>query len=255
MTWAVIAAFSLNSCSKDDDGKKDDPNDPQPQEMRYVKSMTSDRGNNRTFEYDDQHRLSKVTDIEADNKRTYLYSYNGNTVTIKELNKQGDLSNEKVLQLNDKGYVISATDEYDNNYKFTYDADGYLQKEEYKRNNQVQDTYIYRWANGNMVSLTEASANSPTYTTTYRYQADQTLAVNIALFDAFRYYFGEWEAFTLSIFKGKPSANLFTKYDDGDLTISYDYIFDNDGYVSKVSYRETSGNWLDETTTVQITYY
>ena len=37
LTWAVIAAFSLNSCSKDDDGKKDDPS---PETVHVTQSGT-----------------------------------------------------------------------------------------------------------------------------------------------------------------------------------------------------------------------
>ena len=90
LSWAVIAALSFSSCSKDDDGKKDDPAPEPTKEMRYVQSIVYQspeesliHGNSLFFEYDAQHRLIKYTLIRPNGwTNTCTLTYIGNTIKL-----------------------------------------------------------------------------------------------------------------------------------------------------------------------------
>lgn len=255
MTWAVIAAFSLNSCSKDDDGKKDDPNDPQPQEMRYVKSIVysipdnpNHDGTSYSFEYDEQHRISKCFD--GNTNKTYTFTYDQNSVTILCNNQEYNDQTTIKLQLNDQGYAASIPFTTGERIVYEYDNDGYLKSTaSYDANENLFDKYSYTQQNGNIATQTYAS-NTTSETYTYTYMSHKNLA-NLNLDDIFGVNITDGVDCIGLFFGGKKNVNLLashTQEQDNGKTFTYD--FDENGYVTAVH-----GTLFREAYTKKIFYY
>ena len=68
---AMFAVVSFSACSDDDNGNP-------LTEMRYVKEIRSSQGEIESFEYDQQHRISKYTRYAG----SCSFTYDGNAVNI-----------------------------------------------------------------------------------------------------------------------------------------------------------------------------
>jgi len=257
LAWGVIAAFSLNSCSKDDDGKKDDPNDPQPQEMRYVKSILGQslsRGwrEIRTYEYDDKGRRTKMVITYNNNIVTYNYTYNENTVTIqKESIYEGKEPSKEtsIVQLDANGYPLSRRSDYDT-YVYGYDEDGHLISVKETDNSGFEQTHTYTWFNDNLIDCSSPEPSSYEYNTTPVKLTSVDL--NVVLSDELGL---EW--FDADHLIEKHSVNMLAKYyingyNDPNSYETFTYQFDEDGYVTKVT---TYANGRTMASTFEISYY
>lgn len=252
LAWAVIAVFSLNSCSKDDE----DPNDPKPQEMRYVKAIRWDDGATYSYEYDDQMRCSKLTYNDSHSKNVYTYSYGENTISV-EYTETTPTSSEVstlVTQLDANGRALSTMVKEPTgttyNIKYSYDADGHLISNEYIEDDGT-NLYTYIWFNDNLVDYTY-EMNSWSYNTT------PVKPTNIDINAILMSYMG-WEWTYLSPYIGKRSVNWVEKeYDSpngsiqNDLTVYYTYTFDEKGYPIKVVSCRIDGKYPS---TCEIAYY
>ena len=156
LALGLVAAFSFYSCGKDkDDAKEEDS------KVYLVKSISysADGENGKiTFSYDNN-KVIKVTaeDEEDDEIENIMFSYDGNTITI----KQPDWC-ERILTMDVANNVISkdVTTYTDYNGKqdiiqYSFDS-GYLTKETDETNTYVTS---YVWSNGNMVKETGEKGN------------------------------------------------------------------------------------------------
>lgn len=130
LAFAVATAMCV-SCDKE--GGKD--------EKKTVTKLV--KLGNRSFEYDDQGRITAITEHDGEDFGKTLFEYDGNTAKAFDEQSWGDWYQEPkltfVFTLNDKGYATALThkkDAGDFNYKFEYDAAGYLVKGIYCDGNQ-----------------------------------------------------------------------------------------------------------------------
>ena len=247
LTWAVIAVFSLNSCSKDDDGKKDDPNDPQPQEMRYVKSVRCSNGDTYSYEYDDQHRRTKCINYFTNEMITCTYTYSTNDVTVAVKNEvigheEYNHNSTTVLQLNAKGYVISASEVggENENSEFIYDSDGYL------ISSPMNGGYTYSWINGNLMT----SKGDETLNFGYNTNTIKPISVDLLGILAGGYMGEEWWIY--DPFIEKHNANLVTTI-KGSINANLVYTFDDEGYITKIT--NSQPTYEGESLSYEIMYY
>lgn len=151
LALGLVAAFGLYSCGKDKDDTKEEDG-----KVYLVKSISysADGENGKiTFSYDNN-KVIKVTaeDKEDDEIENIMFSYDGNTITV----KQPDWC-ERILTMDVANNVISkdVTTYTDYNGKqdiiqYSFDS-GYLTKETDETNTYVTS---YVWSNGNMVKET-----------------------------------------------------------------------------------------------------
>lgn len=258
LSWAVIAALSFSSCSKDDDGKKDDPKPEPSKEMRYVQSIVyhfpdasaSYLNGTNFYEYDDQHRLIKevfVSESPFTSSYTNTYTYEGNT--IKKYDTDGELMKE--YQLNDQGYAIAEyyirDGEKHLSMTYEYDQDGYL-KQEFYSDGTIAGTFTQK--DGNITSSLRDywTEENEGIVTQYFYSSTKNLA-NFNLDDIIGDYLDGGSA--LPIF-GKKNTNLLIGHtlQDCDYGNNYTYDMNENGYVTAVH-----GTYLGHAYTKTITYY
>ena len=146
----------MASCKKD---KTIQPNpNPGGTTRKVIKLSQTPSGYEETYEYDALGRFTKIDESTSD---LYVYTFNGSNFTVKAYRKTDN--NRVVLDLSGtldaKGRVTVANgiEQYNANnpqnaqYKFTYDADGYLIKlnRDYSTNPDVQFDFIY--SNGDVI--------------------------------------------------------------------------------------------------------
>lgn len=247
LSWAILTALSFSSCSKDDNGKKNDP-DPEPtKEIRYVQSMVYQspegsliNGNSLYFEYDEQHRLTKYTLVRPNGwTQTFTLTYMGNTIKV---SMTGSDSFSGEFQLNSQGYVIK--DHW--GYTYEYDKDGYLKR---RLNNDGTINSTFTQQNGNLTSSLRSNWAEETVTQ-YFYSSTKNLA-NFNLDDMLGVGDMDWELYLgLGLF-GKNNTNLLTGHSAHcDVGNNFTYDIDKDGYVTAVH-----GTYLGYSYTKTITYY
>lgn len=251
LAWAVIAAFSLNSCSKDDE----DPNDPKPQEMRYVKSILGQSPHRggwrefRTYEYDDKGRRTKMVYTFDNDIFIYNYIYNENTVTIQEesiYEGEEPFKETSIVQLDANGYLLSRRNDY-YTWVYGYDEDGHLISVKKTDNSGSEHTYTYTWFNDNLIYCSTSLPSSYQYNTTpVKLTSVDLISV---LSDALE---SEW--FDADHLIEKHSVNMLARWQvrGSSSYCTFTYQFDEDGYVTKVTENDPDG---EVGATYEITYY
>lgn len=144
---AAALCVNFTSCSDDEEGGG---SNSEGATKRLVKMEVSSYDGNTeiSLEYDSQGRVSKMVESFADDgsqsKETFLYSYNGDELTISETDEEvyhesgEEHSTEEVnvYQLNNKGYVTSGTFDIDYTSSFEYTDD-------YLVSISIEPNYIY----------------------------------------------------------------------------------------------------------------
>lgn len=243
---ALFAAVPFSACSDDDD------NGGEMAKPMLVKQMIyTDEENNesetRTIEYDDQNRICRITS-DGHAPWTDSYSYSGNIISITTTDNE---SNEftTTCELNEDGYIVKASDPYEPEesfHFFSYD-NGYLQK--WYTEGEFSQQYKYSWENGNLVSVEEPGAWQRTITYTQIAAAPSNFCIDS--------YVGDYQISELSSwgFMGRQSKFLPEKstttssYDD-PRTMSFEYEFNADKTISKISITE-----ITEGTSYKERYY
>lgn len=225
-----------------------------------------------TFEYDAQHRITKV--IVSGYNEMYTYEYNGSEIIEKfwyAESEWGSPFNESEMISN--GYV-----------RYVLDDDGYLsRKEEYfgldeqlqsvttyiydngllkKSITDNSDEYSYEWSNNDIIRSTYINHdNNLTYLTTYTYgNEDKGNIMGWYCKDS------PWQQIdgmpdTYLVFKGMKNKHLIksmTKYNsngsiDSGNSRNFYYQFDANGYVIETSLEQ--GGTVDSYNISTVTYY
>lgn len=220
MLLVAFAAIWCVACS-DDDG--DSTN------QKQVKSITcKEYDYNDTwvdvFEYDNQGRITSIkTTTEKDGMSTIKYTYEKNKIIATQLGGKDALKMEYTL--NDKGLVVSSIGTYsdgetENECTYSYNADNQLIKIDGDNESE------YTWKNGNLITETRYG---DTQTYSYSKYANKTIGVNF--FDHTNF---DPDYLNGMGFMGKRNANLLDYWirTSPKTTFSYEYTFDDDGYVT-----------------------
>lgn len=247
---AMFVAVSFSACSDDDDngGKAPTP-EKWVKQIKYY--FDGDYSETTNITYDSENRIKKVDDLLG---RDYEFTYNGNSLIVKNRDEYYDEDMTLVCKLNSDGYVTEIEETgYETNgtdyYKLEY-KNGYLQRVEkrYGDNNSRLGVTECKWSNGNLV---ESKYTDDDYRDDYHsyevvkwsYSETATpINVNVA------YLFG-WVGDVPNIlglfgFCGKQSAKLVCEYDytsylDGIEDDSghsfYGYTFNLDGTVKSMN--------------------
>lgn len=132
-------------CSKNNDDSQKNCN---------VEKIT--RGNTEfTFEYDEQGRVSVCHSKEKSGDEVYLnserFSYFSDRIEVKKYDEEyGQVTNTIVFKLDVSGNIISETNTYNLVSTFTYDANGYLIKQE-NPDDSTADYLELKYENDNLV--------------------------------------------------------------------------------------------------------
>lgn len=234
---AMFAVVSFSACSDDDEGGGNPLT-----EMRYVKEIRSSQGEIESFEYDQQHRISKYGSCS--------FTYDGNAVNI-----TANSTPFATMQLNNAGYAISGSSSDGDTYTFKYDGANGLISGKYSE----YEIYTYRWNDGNRLIESSTVDPSSEYKYIQTYTSLKTPKCNI---DFSQGIGGNTIIPCLDrLFLGKQSANLIeevgttnksSQYTEGH---RYSYKFNTDGYISQIieTWFATGENY--EVTTYDIIYY
>ena len=246
---AMFAAVSFSACSDDDDGGGNPLT-----EMRYVKEIrsSSQRGI-ESFEYDQQHRISKFTGYAGyiGYAGSWSFTYDGNTVNI-----TANSTPFATLQLNNAGYAISGSSSDGDTIIFKYDGANGLISKTYSE----YDAYTYRWNNGNRFLESSTVDPSSEYEYIQTYTSLKTPKCN---FDFSQGMMGGGFFIPCldGLFLGKQSTNLIEKVGTTGKSSQftegyrYSYKFNTDGYISQIIETWFATGENDEVTTYDITYY
>lgn len=238
MLCVTALVFSLNftSCSNDDglspDGKR---------LVSKIKSYyynedyeEEEEGDGYIFSYDKSGRITAVEWRFWEDKQyveRWTYSVTGKKLTVKEGWNDDEEAEERTFVLNDKGFVVSEEREDEGNiitYTYYYDAEDYLTRVKGVSNNDDHrwvENYV--WNDGDLVG-------NDGYRYTYY---DKENKANIDLLWICK---EEPPLFSLG-YLGKMNKHLCrSRTYDGDYTYRYDYSFDKDGYVTKITETESS---------------
>lgn len=246
-----ILAIVLGACSDDDN--KDEGIRGANGERLISKIIEHDNkyGDDVcTFYYDKQGRIEKIlntgTAIKEDVDYTYTITYNHTDNKLISTCKYDDGIDIFTCTLNTKGYMVNAVnkEEYlkesnqqQENITYTYDDNDQLIK--VTRNGYVAAEYT--WSNGNLVKDDRGSYDVTTCTYTEK--------ENKSNFD-FGAAFFVCESTDLSEmlgYRGKRSKN-FIKHDG---KWSYNYTFDDEGYVTKIERYHDNDNTHISTYTIE----
>jgi hypothetical protein len=131
LTAVALAATLSLSCSNDDD----DNNGSEPAEIKVrIASFTaSDQGGDWAdiykYIYDADGKVTKITreDPAGEINREYAFAYAGSVITI-TLDKKDDSApyTAYTITLGTHGYASAMIDEWDEEYTYAYNADGYM---------------------------------------------------------------------------------------------------------------------------------
>ena len=234
----AFAAFATVSCDKEN-GTENGGEENKPETKKVLLHLASELTEEaeflygRSFEYDENGKLSAVNEIGDWGSYNLTVTWNGNKVTFTE--DSGEVAYEWTL--NEKGYVVAKGD-----YSYEYDAEGHLTKviEDWGEGPQVVS--IITWENGNMTSWTkegeaeDGSGNARVKRQTYKSELNKG-----GIFTAFteKSSLKKW-MFELGFF-GVASKNLVAtdKWDDRENGADFEYRTDADGYVvAEVKYWE-----------------
>ena len=269
-----LLAMCFASCEKDNVNRDDTGNGKL---IKTISGYATDFDANNglcisTFEYDAQHRITKV--IVSGYNEMYTYEYNESEIIEKfwyAESEWGSPFNESEMISN--GYV-----------RYVLDDDGYLsRKEEYfgldeqlqsvttyiydngllkKSITDNSDEYSYEWSNNDIIRSTYINHdNNLTYLTTYTYgNEDKRNIMGWYCKDS------PWQQIdgmpdTYLVFKGMKNKHLIksmTKYNsngsiDSGNSRNFYYQFDANGYVIETSLEQ--GGTVDSYNISTVTYY
>ena len=239
----AFAAFATVSCDKENgtqNGGEENKQETKKVLLHLASELTEEAEflYGRSFEYDENGKLSAVNEIGDWGSYNLTVTWNGNKVTFTEDN--GEVAYEWTL--NEKGYVVAKGD-----YTYEYDAEGHLTKivEDWGEGPYVAS--IITWENGNMTSWSKEGENEDG-TARIKRQTYKTELNKGGIFTAFteKSSLKKW-MFELGFF-GVASKNLVAsdKWDDRESGADFEYRTDADGYVvAEVKYWE--GEIDDET--------
>lgn len=143
----AVCGLALNTaCDKNDDPKTDPVNpNPTPEEPAGPKarlvSFNSGGWDTYVYTYDGE---GKVVKIDRNNgERTWDVTYSGNTITMSGYS-------EMTMTVGDNGYVSYLKDGYNDEFYYTYDANGYVASikkfDELKGNTIIKDGNCTGWS-------------------------------------------------------------------------------------------------------------
>ena len=186
-----------------------------------------------TYYYDNQNRLIKHQQSQNGDTASISIKYSANTIITTLENVENEIS---TWFFNENGYLIGD----DNNSTYIYE-NGYLKEWKGENGNKVE----YSWQNGNMVQINGA---------TFEYNNKKDL-LNINPF----FFKGNNTLTYCGVkLKGWTSKNYVIKETHSvpcDHIITYEYIFDKDGYpIQIIWYFESEKDGKSESKLI-LTYY
>jgi YD repeat-containing protein len=253
-TTAIISLL-FAGCNKDNNG--DDPNDPSTERVKKLPSRIIVTNflhiDTINFQYDDQNRLTKITDRWSEN--TITYNVSGNPINV--IWRWLPTGIHYTTPLQHRGnqiftYAYSPVGRYDDT--LTIDANGRLEKSSTR-------TYIYS-SNGNLTNI--ISFGNDTVKFEYANSNARSIWRHINTPDWFLTYFlsdyGRITDIILSFVPAikigfmptqkKPLYNLLH-----DNLVKYEYGFDSDGYVRQIDQIESWIDWSGtEHTSITVVY-
>ncbi len=244
----MLLATVFVACSDDDDD--DDKGKPTGKE-KLVSKIVTDYGDSEicttTFEYDSEGKMTKVIE-------TYKGGEDDGDIVTRTFKKEGtkfmatytnNYSNkgETIFngELNDKGFVKSGvcvgSVEYDN---IVYDLNNRLL---YADN----DKFALTWVDENITVVDSENDGRMSYTYT-EYENKSNYDFNCQLM-----WIWEYDMYATSYF-GVKSKNLIATMKDGSDTYSYEYAFDDKGYVTNIQKFELYNGGKELINTITVTY-
>lgn len=248
-----LVALSLASCEKNNDNKGYE------KLIKTISGYSTDFDTNNglctsIFEYDTQHRITKVT-VSGYNEM-YTYEYIGNEIIEKywySKSGQGAAFNESEMIsdrytryiLNDDGYLSReesfwGLDEQLGRTCIIYVYDnGLLKKSIEDSSNGFHSEHTYEWYNNNIIRCTHIGQSDMFSTTTYVYGDEDKGNIMGWYSDDSPWLQIHGIPDTYLVFKGMKNKNLITSLTEYDRTGSISYVnsrnfyyqFDADGYV------------------------
>ena len=237
------------SCSKDDDaantdvGGNDEGGNQEVtvSEKKLVKMVSNE--DTYTFSYDDEGRLSSVTEIDIDGNTTrkYEYQFIWGDNAIKEIIRDDDGDEQSCTFILTNGLVQTCDG---GNDTFSYNSSNRLIKIDYK-----QDYYDYRteviWDKDKLVSIVDYYNGKTEYDTTFTYGATCKKGYYPLIPDDVY-----WDLLFVAHpeIAGMRTTQLPTTYternayNDTKFTTNISYEFDKEGYISKIKYEYKNGN-------------
>ena len=261
----LVGALSLvfASCSSEEENNSENGADAiLPKTVKYTD--TDFPSDNATYvsTYSD----TKVLSVKNEYGRTD-YTYDGDFI-VKEVNYDTESDSNKDVKsdettykysngkLSESSFVESFSTEYPNGkYKnrkvYTHNVDGTVKVETYKTNPEIGPEYksivvsVLTFANGNLVKSVDAIAetNNVLFNNVYEYDTKNNPFKNILGFNLLIGYNG--------IEGSMSSVNNIIKYTTsyGDVTEVYkrEFIYDANGYPTKISFYKNDGITVDST--------
>lgn len=229
ITTAILTAFLIGSCSKDDsdNGNTTDNNVKLVRQIKYTngyKHSGTSSLQTISYEYDSQNRITKCSSLLHSD---YLYNfiYEGNSLII----ESEDKSYQYQCKLNSDGYITELIDvKYEEKVNFTYN-NGYLIYGELFSDQRTK-TYKQSWQDGNITHIDDG------YEITFSYSPHKNVPINLDLIyltDDYGFPYGDYFGF-LGFF-GRQNNYLPARSDDFD-DANFVYEFNEDGTVAKVIY-------------------
>lgn len=149
----AFAAFAVASCEKP--ANNGDNGDDPISVKKVLKSLASKVDENgemlsgRTFTFDEQGRITEVSEIWSGGGEVHTATWEGNTVTFVK-----DGENKWSWTLGENGYVTSCV-KGSSTYTYEYDTEGHLIKINEDWGEGLTLVSVVTWENGNMTSWTK----------------------------------------------------------------------------------------------------
>ena len=243
--WVMICSLGFAACANDSgDDQAGESYKVSKITAHYYKNDDNDGDEILVFNYDNQGKIITCTC----NGDQITYTYKNDQITISESG-----NNKQTLKLNEKGYVSQSNYKNDDETAtYTYDALGQISKI-----NWTYTTSNFTWSEGNIAKeVYNNSTGTYNYSATYNYSSVENKA-NFDFSSFLSEYFGgdEYEYCGLlnGSYFGKQNKNLVTncqEIENGEmLNCRYEYIFNKNGCVEKISQYEN--NVLTVTYTVE----
>lgn len=199
------------------------------------------------FVYDEYGRLTQVTEYDyAFNDHAVVnLLYDGNTITITDAPGDYDYGINITITMDENGYLLNYVDKngyLGDSYLMEYNAEGYL------KNNFWDIPHLENiWEDGNLISGSTLAMEGDTYT-----YIDKENKVNM-------YFYNPEILIIGGGFKGHVSRNLPASWTWSMGTSTYEYTFDDEGYVTTMIEhyrgRYPDGEALNYDQEFRLTYY
>lgn len=219
----------------------------------YDKLLKScDYGNDlrHEFTYDEHGRLMQVveTDFEDNRQVVVNFLYDGNILTITDEPADYDYGINITITMDENGHLLNHSNSeefgYDlgDSYPMEYNAEGYLKNSFWDRSHPENI-----WKDGNLISGTTLAMYDDIYTYT-----DKENKVNM-------YFYNPEILIIGGGFKGHMSRNLIASSTWSMGTSTYEYTFDDEGYVTSMMEhyrgRDGDGEPINYDQEYRLTYY